>query len=256
MINSESFVLYESTFKQFERLVNRGKKEEALAFIKATMEYGLYGVIPDEEDEVWDYGLEQTFTSISAAKDRRAWQVENGKKGGRPTIELNEAEVIAKKEELKTWKAVAMFFGVTEQTLRNKRTEWEKQKNPKNLNVNVNVNDNVNDNDNVKEKTSSNFFGSLEEEKISASNMKDYVEKYRALNRYIESDGAGADKMEELLDTACYFNNPEERIKQMAAAELQQLEDYYNKYCFKKKVPFKPVWDSNTSDVQMTCKAY
>ena len=61
-------------------------------------------------------------------------------------------QILKKKEELGTWKAVAGYYGVTEQTLRNKRVEWEKQKNPKNLNdnVNVNVNDNVNEKENEK----------------------------------------------------------------------------------------------------------
>jgi hypothetical protein len=218
MINSESFVLYESTFKQFERLMNRGKKEQALAFIKATMEFGLYGVIPDDNDDVWDYGLEQTFTSISAAKDRYAASIENGKKGGRPIIELVEAEVMAKKAELKTWKAVATHFGVTEQTLRNKRSEWEKQKNQKNLNenVNVNVNDNVNKNENKNE---------------NAIFSDKHIQMYKALDGYVGSNGECADEIEELLETACYWNNPIEKLETMTAADLVKLETYYNKYC-------------------------
>lgn len=145
-MNSESFVMYESTFKQMEILEKRLGKDAAFDFIKAVSEFGLYGVIPDEENSVWLYGFEQTITSISKAKDRYTASIENGRKGGRPVVELKEKEVLKKKEELGTWKAVASYYGVTEQTLRNKRVEWEKQKNPKNLNVNVN--DNVNDNKN------------------------------------------------------------------------------------------------------------
>lgn len=147
-MNSESFVMYESTFKQMEILEKRLGKDAAFDFIKAVSEFGLYGVIPDEESSVWLYGFEQTITSISKAKDRYTASIENGRKGGRPVVELKEKEVLKKKEELGTWKAVASYYGVTEQTLRNKRVEWEKQKNPKNLNDNVNVNDNVNDNKN------------------------------------------------------------------------------------------------------------
>ena len=150
-MNAESFVFYESVYKQAERLEKKLGKEVGYDFLKAVIEFGLYGVVPDDDDNAWLYGLEQTITSIGAAKDRYAAAVENGKKGGRPVVELKEKEVLKKKEELGTWKAVANYYGVTEQTLRNKRVEWEKQKNPKNLNDNVNVNVNDNVNDNVKE---------------------------------------------------------------------------------------------------------
>ena len=154
-MNTESFVFYESVYKQAERLEKKLGKEVGYDFLKAVIEFGLYGVVPDDDDNAWLYGLEQTITSIGAAKDRYAAAVENGKKGGRPVVELKEKEVLKKKEELGTWKAVASYYGVTEQTLRNKRVEWEKQKNPKNLNDNVNVN--VNDNENEKENEKKDF---------------------------------------------------------------------------------------------------
>lgn len=159
-MNNESFVFYESAYKQMAILEKRLGAEEAYTFTKAVIEYGLYGVIPEEESSVWLYGFEQTITSISKAKDRYSAAVENGKKGGRPTIELKEQEVAEKKKELKTWKAVADYYGITEQTLRNKRTEWEraeKQKNPKNLNDNVN--ENVNENANQNQKANTFAFG-------------------------------------------------------------------------------------------------
>ena len=147
MNNTESFVLYESVYKQFEILKKR-KPDAATDFIEAIMEYGLYGVVPDEESEVWLYGFEQSTTSIQRAKDRYAAAVENGSKGGRPPKNLNKDEVLQKKEELKTWKAVAKFYGIDEDTLRKIRKSWETEKaeKPKNLNDNVNVNDNKNDN--------------------------------------------------------------------------------------------------------------
>lgn len=159
-MNNESFVFYESAYKQMAILEKRLGAEEAYDFTKAVIEYGLYGAIPEEESNVWLYGFEQTITSISKAKDRYSATVENGKKGGRPSVELNEQEVNERKKELKTWKAVADSYGITEQTLRNKRAEWEraeKQKNPKNLNENVN--ENVNKNQNEKEKDNTFGFG-------------------------------------------------------------------------------------------------
>ena len=157
MNNTESFVLYESVYKQFEILKKR-KPDAATDFIEAIMEYGLYGVVPDEESEVWLYGFEQSTTSIQRAKDRYAAAVENGSKGGRPPKNLNKDEVLQKKEELKTWKAVAKFYGIDEDTLRKIRKSWETEKaeKPKNLNDNVNVNDNGNENGNVLENSTSN----------------------------------------------------------------------------------------------------
>lgn len=147
MNNTESFVLYESVYKQFEILKKR-KPDAAADFIEAIMEYGLYGVVPDEESEVWLYGFEQSTTSIQRAKDRYAAAVENGSKGGRPSKNLNKEDVLQKKEELRTWKAVAKFYGIDEDTLRKIRKSWETEKaeKPKNLNDNVNVNDNKNGN--------------------------------------------------------------------------------------------------------------
>ena len=179
-MNKESFVFYESVAKQGDRLADKLGKEVAFDFYKAIIDFGLYGVLPDEDNNVWLYGFEQTITSISAAKDRYNAAVENGKKGGRPKVNLNEQAVLEKKKELGTWKETAQFFGVTEQSLKNYRNQWENEKNPnnpnitvvknpknpnnpntavvenpknpKNLNDNVNVNVNVNDNDNKKEK--------------------------------------------------------------------------------------------------------
>ena len=177
-MNAESFVFYESVYKQAERLEKKLGKEVGYDFLKAVIEFGLYGVVPDDDDNAWLYGLEQTITSIGAAKDRYAAAVENGKKGGRKKVELNQEEVMKKKAELKTWKAVAAFYKVDEDTLRKIRKQWEKAEKPKNLNDdnvnvnekekekaekpknlndNVNVNVNVNDNENEKENEKKDF---------------------------------------------------------------------------------------------------
>ena len=175
-MNAESFVFYESVYKQAERLEKKLGKEVGYDFLKAVIEFGLYGVIPDDDDNAWLYGLEQTITSIDAAKNRYAAAVENGKKGGRKKVELNQEEVMKKKAELKTWKAVAAFYKVDEDTLRKIRKQWEKAEKPKNLNddnvnvsekekekaekpknLNDNVNVNVNDNENEKENEKKDF---------------------------------------------------------------------------------------------------
>ena len=192
-MNKESFVFYESVAKQGDRLANKLGKEVAYDFYKAVIDFGLYGVLPDEDSDVWLYGFEQTITSIDAAKDRYAAAIENGKKGGRPKVDLNEQEVLAKKKELGTWKATAQYFGVTEQSLKNYRNQWENQKNPKNpnnpnsaeeenqknpknLNDNVNVNVNNNVNENKKENKKDIFAFSWLDEEEEEERKKKIVE--------------------------------------------------------------------------------
>ena len=65
-----SFVLYESVYVQYERLMRRGKVQAAQDFINAVMRYGLYGETPEEESEIWDFGFDGVIATISSAKDR------------------------------------------------------------------------------------------------------------------------------------------------------------------------------------------
>ena len=127
-MNKGSFVLYESVYKQFELLKKR-KPESAGDFIEAIMEFGLYGVIPDEESDVWLYGFEQSITSISAAKDRYNTAIENGKKGGRPK-EVDET----KKKKSELFLKLGSMVGVAARSvsktassvLKEVQTDWEK----------------------------------------------------------------------------------------------------------------------------------
>lgn len=130
MRNSCSFVFYESVWKQYQILDAR-RPETAKAFMRAVIEYGLYDIVPPEDDEVWMYGLEQTITSIDAAKGRREKNQEDGSKGGRPAIRFERELIEQKKQELKTWKAVAEFLGIDEKTLRKIRSNWEEEKTEK-----------------------------------------------------------------------------------------------------------------------------
>ena len=182
MINTESFVLYESVYKQFEILKKR-KPEVATDFIEAIMEFGLYGVIPDEESDIWLYGFEQAITSIERAKTRYTASIENGKRGGRPSKNLDQDEVLAKKAELKTWKAVASFYGISEDTLRKIRASWCTVEPEKPKNLNENVNENVNENENVNDNVNDNV---NENVKVSAEGQKKLAELDKYINDQIE----------------------------------------------------------------------
>ena len=126
MRNNCSFVFYESVWKQYQILDAR-RPEAAKAFMRAVIEYGLYDIVPPEDDEVWMYGLEQTISSIDAAKGRREKNQEDGSKGGRPAVRFERELIEQKKQELKTWKAVAEFLGIDEKTLRKIRSNWEEE---------------------------------------------------------------------------------------------------------------------------------
>lgn len=171
-MNKESFVFYESVAKQGDRLANKLGKEVAYDFYKAVIDFGLYGVLPDEDSDVWLYGFEQTITSIGAAKDRYAAAIENGKKGGRPK-KIDDDRVLELKKQGMTNKQVAEALGcsvssiekINAETRKNQNNQnnqknseivvienQENRKNQKNLNDNVNVNVNVNNNVNENKK--------------------------------------------------------------------------------------------------------
>ena len=71
-----SFVLYESVYVQYDRLMRRGKVQTAQDFIGAVMRYGLYGEAPAEESEIWDYGFDGVVATISSAKDRYSKRID------------------------------------------------------------------------------------------------------------------------------------------------------------------------------------
>ena len=142
-MNSESFVMYESVYKQIQILEKRLGTETAMKFLNAVMEFGLYGVIPEEESEVWLYGFEQTITSIGMAKSRYAAAVENGKKGGRKKT-IDDIKVIELKEQGLTNKKIAEKLGCSKSSVEKISSAY--RKNRKNLNDNVNENENVNGN--------------------------------------------------------------------------------------------------------------
>ena len=160
MINNESFVLYESAYKQVRRISEKMGAEAGMKLLEDIANFGLYGIWPEDDSDSFLYGFEQIATSISNAKDRHAKAKVDGAKGGRPKVELDKEMVYLAYNELRNWEKVAARFNVSDRTLREKRKEWENSgKNQfsdeearpekteisgKNLNVNVNVNANEN----------------------------------------------------------------------------------------------------------------
>ena len=152
---NESFVLYESVFRTYQRIY-RKDKARAADYINAVMEFGIDGVLPDDEDEVWLYGLDNAIASISAAKDRRAKNIEDGAKGGRKKIDLDNDVLSVMRDRGMSYQEIADKLGVSKSTIQRRFKEIDSALvsngvKTQNLNVNVNVNDNENDNGNGNE---------------------------------------------------------------------------------------------------------
>ncbi len=79
------YLFYETVQEVANKIEKLVGKEKAYDFLKAVNNYGLYGDKPEEESEVWMFGLDQIFYTIDLAKERRQEQIEKGSKGGRPT---------------------------------------------------------------------------------------------------------------------------------------------------------------------------
>lgn len=146
MINTQSFVLYESVYKHIQTLKSRVSTETALKYINAVMEFGLYGVLPDEDNEVWIYGFEQAMTSIYSSKEKYCKTIENGKKGGAPR-KYDHDLIVELKEQGLTNKQVAEEIGCSEITV----TRAIKERELVNTEIESNHNDKSNHNLNEKE---------------------------------------------------------------------------------------------------------
>lgn len=135
----DNFVFYGSWRETLEGMADDFGADYAKEALWNIMTAATAGDITTEKKFIISFINGAVMPNINKAKDRYAAAVENGKKGGRTPINLKEDEVMEKKKELKTWKAVAEHFEVTEQCLRNKRKEWEKQKNQKNLDIDIDI---------------------------------------------------------------------------------------------------------------------
>lgn len=152
---TESFVLYESTLATYERLYAFDPKVAA-EYILWVMRFGIHGEQPPEDSQVWMFGLDAVFASIEAAKSRRATNVDNGQKGGRPKCEIDAVELATKQAEGLTQKELAEHFGVSLSTIQRRlrsedvKTAVKCQKGGQNC-QNLNVNDKLNASFDIKE---------------------------------------------------------------------------------------------------------
>ena len=141
-MNYDNFVFYGSWRETLEGFREEFGDDYAKEALWNLMLMATAGDIETKRNSIIGFINGAVMPNINKAKDRYAAAIENGKKGGRPKIKLNEQEVLAKKKELKTWKATAQYFGISEQSLKNYRNVWENEKNeknPKNLDIDIDI---------------------------------------------------------------------------------------------------------------------
>ena len=146
-ILNNSFVFYATNLEVIETL-EETDKELANDFMKAIIEYGIYGEY-ENTNPIIKVLMVQAGFGIDKAKDRYATAVENGKKGGRPKT-VDEDKVRELKGQGLTNKQIAEELKCSVSSV--EKINAKNRKNRKNLNDNVNVN--VNDNENENEKKS------------------------------------------------------------------------------------------------------
>lgn len=108
-----SFVLYESVYAQYDRLMRRGKVQAAQDFIGAVMRYGLYGEEPDEDSEVWDFGFDGVIATISSAKDRYTKRID---------VPQEELEQFVR--EGRTQQEIASFYNCSVDTIQRRMKQY------------------------------------------------------------------------------------------------------------------------------------
>ena len=108
-----SFVLYESVYVQYDRLMRRGKVQAAQEFINAVMRYGLYGDAPAEESEIWDYGFDGVVATISSAKDRYTKRID---------VPQEELEQFVR--EGRTQQEIASFYNCSVDTIQRRMKQY------------------------------------------------------------------------------------------------------------------------------------
>ena len=135
----DNFVFYGSWRESLEGFREEFGDDYAKEALWNLMLAATAGDIETERKSIIGFISGAVMPNVNKAKDRYAAAIENGKKGGRPKVDLNEQEVLAKKKELGTWKATAQYFGVDEDTLRKQRKTWEKTEKPKNPNPNITI---------------------------------------------------------------------------------------------------------------------
>ena len=122
--NNSAFVFYESFLKGIYRVETFFGKEAAYDFASGLIEYGLYGLEPEESNPIWAYGFEQIKASIDSAQERRDKQIKQGKMGGRPRKTIDIEAIVALRKQGLSKKAIAEQLQISEKTVSRRLEEY------------------------------------------------------------------------------------------------------------------------------------
>ena len=155
---NNSFVFYATNLEVIETL-EETDKELANDFMKAIIEYGIYGEY-ENTNPIIKVLMVQAGFGIDKAKDRYATAVENGKKGGRPKIDLDNDVLSVMRDRGMSYQEIADKLGVSKSTIQRRFKEIDSalvSNGVKTQNLNVNVNDNDNENVNINDNEKKSF---------------------------------------------------------------------------------------------------
>ena len=149
-MNYDNFVFYGSWRDTLEGFREEFGDDYAKEVLWNIMTCATAGDIETQKKSIIGFISGSVMPNIDAAKGRHKKAIADGQKGGRPQVSLEQDEVMKKKKELGTWKAVAKHFGVDEDTLRRVRKSWEtssatcdvkdrKTEKPKNLDIDIDI---------------------------------------------------------------------------------------------------------------------
>lgn len=127
--DNAAFVFYESFLKNIQQVERFQGKEAAYDYMMDLIEYGLYGLVPDENSITWLYGFEHMRDSIDIAQNRREKQIAQGKMGGRPRKMVDIKEILFLKQQGLSLRAISDKLHISEKTARRRIQEYEQFQN-------------------------------------------------------------------------------------------------------------------------------
>ena len=122
--DNAAFVFYESFLKNIQQVERFQGKEAAYDYMMDLIEYGLYGLVPEENSITWLYGFEHMRGSIDIAQNRREKQIAQGKMGGRPRKVVDIEEILSLRNQGLSLRAIADKLSISYKTVSRRLEEY------------------------------------------------------------------------------------------------------------------------------------